>query len=358
MPAKRNGKIELFRFVFCIIIILYHIGGDFWSGKEFFNGTLSFFGNGRTGVEFFFLVSGFLAAKSAYKLSQNRQQSIGKCTYDFMFRKIKSVFIPHIIVCILAVVYLALYSEKLFYDIFKRLPSLLFLERTGIGEKPFVAVEWYLASMFFALVIIYPLLLKSYDFTAKVIAPAGSAFLIGYLIHNYGMLPNKWCESAFTYSSNLRAVAVILLGVFCFEMSQKIKAETTLQKILLCIAENGCLLFSLFYTTSGISQKYEGIIVYMLAVFVTLAFSTKNESRFYGNRLFAYLGKISLPVYLCQDFTRNLINKLLTDMGNKEKMIIIVISTIVLGIIIDVLCGCIDKLLKKKKVAVDKQTQI
>lgn len=355
MSAKRNGKIELFRFVFCIIIILYHINSEFWSGKEFFNGTLSFFANGRTGVEFFFLVSGFLAAKSAYKMSHGRQQSIGKCTYDFMLGKIKSVFTPHIIVCALSVIYLVMYSEKFFYDILKRLPSVLFLERTGISETPFIKVEWYLASMFFALVIVYPLLLKSYDFTAKVIAPAGSAFLIGYLIYHYGMLPNEYCESAFTYSSNLRALAVILLGVFCFEISRNIEIKTKTQKILLCAAENACLLFSLFYTTSGLSKRYEGIVVYLLAVFVTLVFATKNESRFYGNKLFAYLGRISLPVYLCQDFIRAFVNKLFHETGNKEKMVIIVVSTVVLGILIDVLCRYIDKFMKKRKVAVDKQ---
>lgn len=355
MPAKRNGKIELFRFIFCIIIILYHIGCDFWNGKEFFNGSLSFFGNGRTGVEFFFLVSGFLTAKSAYKLSQNRQYTIGKSTYDFMFKKIKSVFTPHIIVCILSAVYLAVYSDKLFYDILKRLPSVLFLERTGISETPFVKVEWYLASMFFALVIVYPLLLKNYDFTAKVIAPAGSALLIGWLIHNYGMLANKWCDSAFTYLTNIRALAVILLGIFCFEISQQIKIKTKTQKFLLCIIENGCLLFSIFYTTSVMDKKYEGVIVYLLAAAVTLAFAAKNNSGFYSNKLFAYLGRISLPIYLCQDFTRALINKLLPETGNKEKMIIIVIVTVVLGVLIDVLCRYIDKFMKKRKVAVDKQ---
>ncbi len=52
---KRNGKIELMRFVFCISILLYHINSDLWDGKKLLSDNISFFAHGRTGVEFFFL---------------------------------------------------------------------------------------------------------------------------------------------------------------------------------------------------------------------------------------------------------------------------------------------------------------
>ena len=70
-PARsgRNGNIDLMRFVFCLIIILYHINNrldlnpPFGLSEKYF----SFCGEGRIGVEFFFIVSGYLLAVTAKK---------------------------------------------------------------------------------------------------------------------------------------------------------------------------------------------------------------------------------------------------------------------------------------------------
>ena len=34
----RNGKIDFFRFVFCLIIVLFHINLDFWNWGRFYFG--------------------------------------------------------------------------------------------------------------------------------------------------------------------------------------------------------------------------------------------------------------------------------------------------------------------------------
>lgn len=67
--SGRNGNIDLMRFVFCLIIILYHINNrldlnpPFGLSEKYF----SFCGEGRIGVEFFFVVSGYLLAVTAKK---------------------------------------------------------------------------------------------------------------------------------------------------------------------------------------------------------------------------------------------------------------------------------------------------
>lgn len=67
--SGRNGNIDLMRFVFCLIIILYHINNrldlnpPFGLSEKYF----SFCGEGRIGVEFFFIVSGYLLAVTAKK---------------------------------------------------------------------------------------------------------------------------------------------------------------------------------------------------------------------------------------------------------------------------------------------------
>ena len=68
LSRGKNGKIEFFRFVFSIYVVLFHIEKGF-SGLPKYGKTVdfSFFAHGSISVEFFFLVSGFLMAKSIYK---------------------------------------------------------------------------------------------------------------------------------------------------------------------------------------------------------------------------------------------------------------------------------------------------
>ena len=63
---KKNGLIELMRFVFASIIIIFHVNKDLWN-REIVLFRLGGFRftpaqNGTIGVDFFFLVSGALLA--------------------------------------------------------------------------------------------------------------------------------------------------------------------------------------------------------------------------------------------------------------------------------------------------------
>ena len=94
--SGRNGNIDLMRFVFCLIIILYHINNrldlnpPFGLSEKYF----SFCGEGRIGVEFFFIVSGYLLAVTAKK--NYSTNSIAASTKSFMYRKTMSIFPYHI----------------------------------------------------------------------------------------------------------------------------------------------------------------------------------------------------------------------------------------------------------------------
>ena len=64
MGKKINGEIEWLRFVFAIAVVLVH-------ARNLFGEEWTYFRKASFGVEFFFIVTGFLLAKSINKINEN-----------------------------------------------------------------------------------------------------------------------------------------------------------------------------------------------------------------------------------------------------------------------------------------------
>ncbi len=344
MLLKKNGKVEILRFIFCICVVLFHAGADVFGKDRSVGEYLTFFYHGRIGVEFFFLLSGFLAAKSAYNLKNTN--SIGENTFNFIFKKIKIIFPYHIFAIVFSIIILMIYSNNFISDFAKRFPSIFFLQRTGISNVDFISVEWYICSMLIALAIIFPMLLKNFDLTAKVISPVASSLIIGYLIKTYGAMPASNSFEVFTYSCNVRGFAVVLLGCFCFAVSQKMKQHnfSSIQKLFLALVENLCWLVTIFYIISNLNRKYEAYVIYILALGITIVFFRDFSNGPYNSKLIFYLGKLSLPIYLCQNIGRDIVKNELDFLSKPLKIMFILLFAVIIGVISNLVCGKIRKM--------------
>ena len=106
---ERNGGIELLRFLFTGIIIFFHINLDLWDQKKIVavihSVTVTFFQHGNLGVEFFFLVSGYLMAETVCRQNSARSgssaSSLPRDTFDFVLHKAKAVFPCYLTACAL-----------------------------------------------------------------------------------------------------------------------------------------------------------------------------------------------------------------------------------------------------------------
>ena len=120
------------RFVFCIIIILFHLNNRI---SVVFNEDFSFFRHGRIGVEFFFLVSGYLLANTAHR--QYSTNDIVKSTTGFMYKKVKSIFPYHVFVFFVDMAIFYVFKEWEGISLALRrfasyIPGLFFLQKSGI----------------------------------------------------------------------------------------------------------------------------------------------------------------------------------------------------------------------------------
>lgn len=307
---KRNSLIELMRFIFASIILLFHAGSDAGIlNNSYHLGVVefSFFKYGYLGVEFFFVISGFLMARNAFNaLSNNSNESLAKETMNFLLKKVRSLYSIYFLACVLVSLYFLTIGKR--YDFFiERIPSLLLIQRSGIVEKEYVGLAWYISSMLLCMAILYPLLRKHYYMFCSIYGPLLGLLIIGYLIHTTGYLGGVSDWNGITYKCNLRSFAELSLGAACFEASRAVgKREWTIRrKQLFSLCAILALLISIVSTCSADRMFNDGIVLLSMCVAVTIIFGNvgffSRGKALYNNKLFIYLGELSMPMFLLQN---------------------------------------------------------
>lgn len=359
MEKRKNGKIELVRFLFTMAIVLYHCQ-RYYLKKKVYWGHFSFFAKGYIGVEFFFLVTGFLMAKSVYKQISDPAAAadLGRETVSFVWKKIKAILPCHFAAFGLILVVTAVYKQQTFRQflkaIFNSVPGLLLFSKTGFNFGNVNRVEWYLICMIFSLMILYPVCRKYYSVYVYIMAPVGGLFLLGYLTQNYGSLVGGGASSwnGVVFTCMLRALAEISLGAMCFEIARRL-GEIRLQKrqkVLLTILENGCYLFAFLFVVSTLDGKYGIYALLALILAVTLSFSGVTfGGELFNNRLCYFLGANSLVIYLSQVLPLDMVNDLFSDKSGYTKTLLMVALTLVNAVVCKLIADVFMKIVNSNK---------
>lgn len=325
--SKKNGKIEFYRFLFCMGIVLFHFG-RFFVGTPKMGGDihLAYFPHG-VGVEFFFLTSGFLMAKSLYKkLERQREPRLCRSEKErvkdylgFMAHKYLRVFPQHMIAFLFAFVSFAAWHQfsvgkTLIYAI-RNIPAFFLIQKTGFMPANVNSVTWYISCMLIAMAIIYPVAREHYYVVTRYAAPLISLIILGWMYHETHTLTGVSQWMGIAYKCTYRAIAEILLGMTSFEISRALSQKFGDRKSLTAtIAEVICVLGSLGYMMITASKKYEMYVLFMMFIIVTIAFSRISYgAEMFDNKLSYFLGEISLPVYLSQLTAIYTVNWLLDD---------------------------------------------
>jgi len=279
MKTTKNGSIEFLRFMFAMMILIFH-------AQVIVKTPNPLFVNGYFGVEFFFIVSGFLMASSAYKSSFSEHQE--NDVFQFVWKKYKSIFPYHIFAFSLAfvskVIMGALLLKQIIELLFASIPEFLLIEMAGIGMDManVNGIEWYVSSMIIATFIMYPFLRKNYKSFVSVTAPLLVLFLTGWLFKENNQTLNAtivW--TGLVCKGILRAIAEMALGCICFELSKKLKNENLkrIYRWIVSIVEIACYIAVFYYANSNWDSKIEFGMLFVLAIGVIISFS--GQSVFY-----------------------------------------------------------------------------
>lgn len=307
---NKNGKIEFVRFIFSLEIMFFHIF-DLLLPKDFkILDHITPFSGGWFGVEFFFVVSGYLMASTALK-NQSKKETAGKSTFEFMKRKLLSVLPYHLIIFTVSLIFLLVVNyedvNSFLNMIVKVIPNFLFIQRSGLEVKDVLGVEWYISEMLFAMLILYPICKKYYDRFTRTVAPVVSVLIIGYLIKTTGTLGGSTAWSVLVSKTLLRAIAEICAGVFVFEVARNInklnfsKKDKSLLTLLEIVSYGMIFAFIIW----DFPESFSGTFFIFVCIAVCLSFSNVTYgSTIFNNRVVYFLGALSLPLYLCQSLMR------------------------------------------------------
>ncbi len=298
---NHNGIISLWKFILCIVIAVYH-------GKAFFpSKTIPVFKGGYIAVEFFFLVSGFYFAKHVLKEKYNKN-TIGKETFEFMWKKIK-YFFPYvfIVVSMTALLYLLFYEPFNVSKFINSIWSMLLIRQFGFTGPLVVGALWYLSVMLISMYVLYPLVKKHGKNFIIIVSPLIAIFGLGYLSRTLGTLDlyhKGWI--GFLCTGTVRGFCEINIGMILYLINQKLKdiKYTKFGTIVLTLLSHAILL-SILFVISFVKGyvKYDFVMLLMIMAAVQIMVSEKTyDYKIMQNHFFEYLGKLSMPIFINHPF--------------------------------------------------------
>ena len=353
LENKRNGEIDFLRFIFAILILVYHF-------NNLFKFNLS--PHGYIGVEFFFIVSGFLMAQKVdrFRSTAVSALSIPNETWIYTINRIKSFYMFYVSAIILQIVIRnILINHMSFKKILERillsLPtfSLTFNGLTGhIGL--YVGNTWFLSSLVIASFIFFPLLLKSFDFSSKILLPIVALVCLAFLdandlFHSW----NKWI--GWTYNGLLRGIADLALGISMYPLANYLSNNfsnpgTKQTKILATVFK---ALFFIVPVAFALSKKFNHDFALHATLYCAIGVALSFSSIGYtikDCKLTRYLGKLALPLFIYHGFIRwSCYDYVKHKPVSFTTFCIMIVGTIITSIILMHITEYLSKLLDRKR---------
>lgn len=353
---KKNMGIELLRFVFSIIIVLGHSASSFFRGGE---QTFAIARQGAIGVEFFFILSGVLMAKTCNRDLRMAGQEIafhdlGNATISFLKKKYFSVYPTHIFAFTVLFIEYVCFSNIGVISASKilicALPEILLFHMNGIRMENINPNDWYISAMLLAMLFLYPLHRKYGSYFSKVVAPVITLIILGYCYMSTGtMTPSDTpLLGGMVMKGTLRAVAEVSLGTTVYE------AITWLNTIalrkrgiwLLQAIEVSCYTLTIMVSCTDSDGRWYFPFIFILATGILITFSKYSVfAKIKQSKTILYLGNLSMTIFLCQRIVLYPLQRLNCFEGYWINTGIFLAGTIVLSIIAKTV---IDKLTRNK----------
>lgn len=361
MVKKHNYELDLAKFMFSIVILIYHCN-KLYIGEET---TLLKFGYIAT--EFFFIVSGYLMVASSHRY---QDKAIGRSTLDFIINKIKG-FYPYLLIGFVFTFVVRQYvfslersiTNTVLGDAVASMSELLLLHTSGINFATiYNGPSWYLSSMVVAMILLFPLLLKFKEWYTNIGGLGIAIFTYAFISQNNPTVNGTKIWMHFADMGVLRAIAGLSLGIFLFGLVNRVKEKN------IRLNKKGCALvitveLIMYVILAWIMQdlhklrgktQFDYIMIILIFGICFIIFSgiTRISDKLPA-KICSFLGRLSLPIYLNHRAFIYLYQSFNLNLSYKKTVALLLVSTAVACVVtfgILALCRFIRKKLGRKLV--------
>ncbi len=340
--SQKNTGVELMRFVFAVIILLGHAFTEFATAKTPFGVVRQ----GAIGVEFFFVLSGILMAKTAFEKQASiprTTEQIAKATPRFIAKKYLAIFPTHIVTFVIMfgelIWFQSLDSTQALKKLVFTLPEIFLVHMSGIKLAIINQNDWYISAMLFAMLIVYPLLMRWGKVFTRAISPVLFLLIFGYLYQSTGtMAPSSTVVAGGLFlKGTLRGIAEISLGTTVYEFIVTLNKTqlTAFGKAVIKIIEFLCYSFTVFVSLTKLNPKWYFSFVFILSVGLAITFSRYSISaNLPPYRVITWLGSISMTVFVCQRAVLYPLSQLMLFRSYRFNTLAFAIGTAILSVLI------------------------
>ena len=313
--ANRNPSIDIWKFVFAIVILIHH-------GRKLRGDDVCIFLGGSIGVEFFFIVSGFLMVQSVVsKQDVLAGKTIGQNTFEYVRKKfvplLPEIFFAWCIAFTVTEIYRNVGLRAVIYDMLSSVWSIFMLDFSGVAGFSVNGVTWYISALLIISLILYPILLKSRDLFLYVVAPLIILFCFGYLYQNFSNPRNPTVWLGFVYKGMVRGIAEVCLGAVCYPVCCVLKRcqFTKFAQILFASTENICYGIVLYTAYAKKATNFDYILILLLAVAITIGFSEQSAIYpFLNANIAEKLSKFGFSLYLCHNYWADCLGEIFAEL--------------------------------------------
>lgn len=307
----RNRCIEFWRFIFAFAIVVMHFN-ETYQIKVFGTFRTAFFSGAGLGVDFFFILSGFLMVAS-YEKSLDKHIDI--TPIQFLFKKITNIIKDYFVAFFLLFTYTFIYKvnfipsidsiKLLLNQLFQYKWELLMLHMSEFGEKIYINYPtWYVSVMMIGIYFAYALISINKKVFINFIAPL--IILIGG-----AYLANKNGTSLLWYEYNgilnigwIRCIVDICIGSITWYAYRYFSNKRSKQNtLILSMVEIFCvfrIIYAILYHKNARNDFWDMLV---FAILIMISFlNVSFIDKIIDNKISEFLGKLSLNMYLNQVF--------------------------------------------------------
>ena len=343
--SRRNGRIEILRFVFAFIVLLHH-------SRYLLGDDNCYFLGGSLGVEFFFIVSGYLMMNTVDRIVSSKNyntipvdKNLANETASFIKKKVQAILPQFPIAWFIGLLFVIILNHMTIVDAFEAFKQdfweLSLLKMTGIYYGGLDGVMWYISSMLICMTILYPLLRRFPHMMRKIWCPFLALMFLGMMCILDGHPRNPTKVYSIIYKGNIRAFAEICIGIWSYDIVRKIKSVnwSKLAGFISEILQLAGYGMAIIYMYSDKPGKDDYFFLMVLSISVILSFAQVGIlSDAFNNRFSMILGRFSAAMYFSHLYYAQNLNLILEDsLSKQEKTLIYIACSFVTALVVEAL---------------------